>query len=88
MKLIIAIVRDADNENISHALTASGFRVTTVASTGGFLRRGQTTMLIGLKDERLEEALELIRKNVTRTAEPGLKSATIFVIKVDEFVQF
>jgi len=88
MKLIIAIVRDVDNDPVSHKLTATGFRVTTVASTGGFLRRGQTTMLIGLPDERLEEALNIIRQNVTRSTEPGVKSATIFVIKVDEFIQF
>jgi uncharacterized protein YaaQ len=88
MKLIIVIVKDTDNEPISHALTASGFRVTTVASTGGFLRRGQTTMLIGVKDERLEDALNLVRQNVTHSSEPGVKNATIFVIKVDEFIQF
>lgn len=88
MKLIIAIVRDVDNDPVSNKLTAAGFRVTTVASTGGFLRRGQATMLIGLQDERLEEALDIIRQNVTRSNEPGVKSATIFVINVEEFIQF
>ena len=88
MKLFIAIVKDTDNDKVSHALTSADFRVTTVASTGGFLRRGQTTMLIGVKDERVEEALNILRSNVTRSTEPNVKSATIFVIKVDDFIQF
>lgn len=88
MKLIIAILRDIDNEPVSHALTSAGFRVTVIASTGGFLRRGSTTLLIGLDDERLDSALEVIRKNCAPPAEPDQKRATIFVIKVDQFIHF
>ncbi|MHB8932864.1 MAG: cyclic-di-AMP receptor, partial [Bellilinea sp.] len=42
MKLIIAIVRDTDSDQVSHALTTASFRVTGVASSGGFLRKGKT----------------------------------------------
>ena len=45
MKMIIAIVNDEDSEQVTHALTHNEFRVTTIASTGGFLRRGLTTLL-------------------------------------------
>ena len=45
-KLIIAIIRDDDNENVSARLTAEDFRVTQIASTGGFLRSGRSTLLI------------------------------------------
>jgi len=88
MKLIIAIIRDSDSEPVSHALTSDGFRVTSIASTGGFLRRGQTTLLIGLEDEQVDAALDIIRRTCTPPTEPGAKRATIFVVKVDRFVHF
>lgn len=87
MKLVIAIVRDSDSDAISHALTSAELRVTQVASTGGFLRRGNTTLLIGLDDEQVEPALEIIRKNCAPAAE-GEKRASIFVVKVDQYVHF
>ena len=88
MKLIIAIIRDSDSDPVSHALTSDGFRVTSIASTGGFLRRGQTTLLIGLEDDQVDAALDVIRKTCALPAEPGAKRATIFVVKVDRFVHF
>lgn len=88
MKLIIAIVRDTDNDPISHALTASNYRVTCIASTGGFLRRGQTTLLIGTEDDQVTNALDIIRKNCSPAAETGIKRATIFVLKIDQFIHF
>jgi uncharacterized protein YaaQ len=88
MKLIIAIIRDVDNEPVSHALTSSNFRVTVIASTGGFLRRGSTTLLVGVDDEQLDQALETIRKNCAPPSEQGTKRATIFVLKVDQFIHF
>jgi uncharacterized protein YaaQ len=87
MKLIIAIIRGEDQEAVSHALTKADFRVTYIASTGGFLRRGTSTLLIGLQDEQVEEALELIRANVSPSSEPSAKNATIFVVKVDHYTQ-
>lgn len=88
MKLIIAIIRDSDSDLVSHALTAATFRCTSIASTGGFLRRGQTTLLIGLEDEQVDPALKLIRENCTAPAEQGRSRATIFVVKVDNFIHF
>jgi len=88
MKLIIAILRDIDHDAVSQALTSAGFRVTLIASTGGFWRRGNTTLLIGCDDEQVDHAIELIRQNVSEEAEPGTRQATIFVIKVDHYVHF
>jgi uncharacterized protein YaaQ len=88
MKLIIAIMRDVDNDPVSHALTSASLRVTCVASTGGFLRRGQATLLIGLEDEQVENALEIIRKTCSPATEPNQKRATIFVVKVDQYTHF
>jgi len=83
MKMIISILRDVDHDPVSRALTNAGYRVTMIASTGGFLRRGSTTLLIGLEDQEVEPALQVIRKHCTSTADPGQKRATIFVLPVD-----
>lgn len=87
MKLIIAIIRDDDNEDVSNALIEKGYRVTRIASTGGFLRRGMTTLMIGLEDEKVDEAFEIIDKACSQSPEPGLRRATLFVLKVDRYSQ-
>jgi uncharacterized protein YaaQ len=87
MKLIIAIVKDEDNDNISKALTDLEFRVTFIASTGGFLRSGRSTLLIGVEDEQVETALQVIRDNCKKPQQEKEKRATIFVLKVDQFTQ-
>ncbi|MCE1252864.1 MAG: cyclic-di-AMP receptor [Anaerolineae bacterium] len=87
MKLIIAIVRDTDNDIVSHALNESGFRVTCIASTGGLWRKGQSTLLIGVEDEKLEGALQIIRNNVTKPSENDSHHSTIFVLNVNQFSQ-
>lgn len=87
MKLIVAILRDEDSEPVSQALISEGFRVTRIASTGGFLRRGSTTMMIGVEAGKADEAIEIVRENCALTVEPGLKRATLFVLDVDRFTQ-
>ncbi len=87
MKLIIAIIKDKDNDIVSRALTKKNFRVTFIASTGGFLRSGRSTLLIGVEDEQVESALEIIRNSCKKPEKPEEKKATIFVVKVDKFTQ-
>lgn len=60
MKMIIAIVQDQDSQSLSDVLTKSNFRTTKLASTGGFLRAGNTTFLCGVEDNRVNELLTLI----------------------------
>jgi uncharacterized protein YaaQ len=86
MKLIIAILQDSDADTVTQALTAGEFRVTRIASTGGFLRRGVVTLLIGLDEPRVDEAIEVIRANVTKS-EGEDTQGTIFVLPVDNFTQ-
>jgi uncharacterized protein YaaQ len=57
-----------------------------VASTGGFLRSGVVTFLIGMRDERVELALDIIRKKLPPLAS-GEKRATLFVVPVERFEQ-
>lgn len=63
MKLVIAVVQDKDSNRLSNALIKEGFRATKLASTGGFLRAGNTTFLIGTEDERVSEVLQVIKAN-------------------------
>ena len=86
-RLIIAILRDADGEEVLNALLEENFRVTRIASTGGFMRRGNSTLLIGAEKERIETAVKLIREHSAPAIDPGLKRATVFVLKVDQFEQ-
>jgi uncharacterized protein YaaQ len=86
-RLIIAILRDEDGEDVLQALINANFRVTRIASTGGFLRRGNSTLLIGVEKERVETAVQLVREHSAPAIDPGLKRATVFVLKVDQFEQ-
>ncbi len=62
MKLIIAIVNDEDALDLLDELTEKNFRVTKLASTGGFLRSGNTTMMIGVEVAKLEEVLNIVEE--------------------------
>lgn len=84
-RLIVAILHDTDGESALQALTQAGFGVTRIASTGGFLRRGNATLLIVLAAEQVPAALQILREQNAPAAEPGLKRASIFVLKADRF---
>ena len=62
MKLIIAIVQDEDAGRLVSALMDKGFGVTKLATTGGFLRAGNTTLISGVEDDKLQDALDVIEK--------------------------
>lgn len=62
MKLIIAIVQDEDASRLISQLMNDGFGVTKLATTGGFLRAGNTTLLVGVEDERFQPAMDVIEK--------------------------
>ena len=62
MKLIIAIVQDEDASRLISNLMSDGYRVTKLATTGGFLRSGNTTLLVGVEDDKLKAAMDIIEK--------------------------
>ena len=82
MKMIMAIVNRQDSGELCQALTVSGYYFTKMATTGGFLTSGNTTLLIGIEDEKVQDVLSVIRSHCSRriealpssmqTAEPGL----------------
>jgi uncharacterized protein YaaQ len=87
MKLIFAILRDEDTEAVSQGLIVAGFRVTRIASTGGFLRRGYTTFMVGVDDEKVDQAFKVMHEKCTPTTDPNLHRATLFVLDVARFDQ-
>lgn len=62
MKLIIAIVQDEDSSRLIGNLMNEGFGVTKLATTGGFLRAGNTTLLVGVDDDKFDGAMAVIEK--------------------------
>jgi uncharacterized protein YaaQ len=95
MKLLMAIIRDDHEAEVTHALNAQGYSVTRISSTGGFWRRGNTTLLAGVQDDRVDEALAIIDQqagppidleNITSSHPPH--RATIFILGVNEAFHF
>src|SRR5437868_2131152 len=68
MKLVVAVIHDRDQKRTSEWLLKSGFKFTKIASTGGFLREGNVTMLIGATEEDVERVLEILSES-SRTRE-------------------
>lgn len=86
MKLIFVVIRDTDADDVVKALVENSYRVTRVASTGGFLRRGNVTLMIGVEEDRVQPVFDLIKK-ACRPAEEAEHQATLFVVDMPYFEQ-
>lgn len=62
MKLILAIVQDKDSNRLANEFIDQNVRATKLSTTGGFLKSGNSTFIIGIEDERVNEVLEIIRE--------------------------
>ena len=85
MKLVIAIIQDEDANRLVAELMNGGYSVTKLATTGGFLRAGNTTLLVGVEDEKLDNALGVIekvcksRKQIATTPSPISGTTGVYV---------
>ncbi|WP_426348250.1 cyclic-di-AMP receptor [Alloiococcus sp. CFN-8] len=85
MKLVIAIIQDDDASDLLDLLTEKGFRVTKLATTGGFLKSGNTTLMIGVEEEKTREVLGIIedtckvREQVVTTPSPMSGSTGVYI---------
>ncbi len=70
MKMITAIINRKDSPEVCDSLTESGFFFTKLSTTGGFLKAGNTTLLIGTDDEKVDEVLAIIKKHCAQRMEP------------------
>jgi uncharacterized protein YaaQ len=87
-KLILAIIFNTDAvDTLSEKLLDQNYSVTKISSTGGFLRRQNTTFVIGVEEERLEGAMAIIREVCKPHSNQEGHAATIFVLNVAEFAR-
>ncbi len=63
MKLVVCIVHNRDRNKLTEEMVKAGFKFTVIGSTGGFLREGNTTILIGVPVDELAGLLKLIQQN-------------------------
>jgi uncharacterized protein YaaQ len=85
MKMIVAILKDMDTDAVTQGLTVEGFRVTRIATTGGFFKKGTATLFVGVDDDKVEAAIEVMRARTTAVS--GEKRCTVFVVPVERFEQ-
>lgn len=93
MKLIYAIVHAEDGNAVTEELTKHQFSVTKLATTGGFLRRGNTTLLIGTQENLVNQAIEIIKQecgqrkqvtyNMPYTGTISMESCSTIPLSVD-----
>ena len=69
MKMILAIVSKSDEDTAVSALNEKGFYVTRLATTGGFLKKANVTLLIGTDEEKVDSAIEIIKKTCAKRVE-------------------
>lgn len=86
-KLIIAIIRDSDANAVSDALVTQNLRATRIASTGAFFRQGNTTLIIGVETNRVDEAIAVIKSACGPPPTDGSHRATLFVLNAARFEQ-
>ena len=98
MKLIFAIVQNDDSKRLIRALVQHRISVTRISTTGGFLHGGNTTLMIGVDKEKVEETLDIIKSKSSTL--PGyadssptpvqvtLGGATVFIVDVEQFYRF
>ena len=93
-KLVIAVVQNEDADAVDDALVEEEFRATRLASTGGFLRRGNTTLMIGADEDQVDRVLDLIQQHARSTGAPAEAPAdgitqpaapTVFVLDLEEY---
>lgn len=91
-KLVIAVIQNEAADAVVDALLEAEFRATRLASTGGFLRRGNTTLMIGADEDQVDLILDLIRRHARSGVAPAEGSdaaqaaaATVFVLDLEEY---
>ena len=72
MKLLVFVAESTLADPTVDALVEQGFRVTRLASTGGFLRKGNTTLLVGVEESLVERAISIVKSTA-----PGALAITL-----------
>jgi uncharacterized protein YaaQ len=86
MKLMFVILQDIESDNVVQSLVENKYRVTRMASTGGFMRFGNVTLMIGTEDDKVQAAIDLLHQ-VCCQSKNSQHRATIFVVDMSYFEQ-
>jgi uncharacterized protein YaaQ len=92
MKLLLAIVQDQDAGTILDALMENNYRATRINTAGGFLRRGNATLLIGVDDAEVDRVIQLLNEHTqarpaTEASGVTIGAGTVFVLPVQAFLR-
>ena len=86
-KMVLAILEDFESSDVINSLHKAGYPLTLIDSTGGLLRRGNSTIIAGVNDDQVDIVIELINQECSPSINPFKKRATIMVFNVDHFEQ-
>jgi uncharacterized protein YaaQ len=87
MKMVLAILEDSDSNSVMKILHEAGYPLTLIDTTGGLLRRGNSTLIFGVDETQVDTAISLINQECSPCVNPIKKRATIMVLNVDHFEQ-
>ena len=89
MKLILAIIQDHVAQDVLHELSENKIRDTKLSYTGGFFKKGNTTILIGIEDEKVDRVKEMIL-NISKnkeTVDDITANTVLFVLNMNQLVR-
>ena len=89
MKLILAIIQDHVAQDVLHELSENKIRATKFSSSGGFFKKGNTTILIGIEDEKVDRVKEMIL-NISKnkeTVDDITANTVMFVLNMNQLVR-
>ena len=82
-KLCILIAPKEDADRLTDALVAHDYQSTQISSSGGFLRKGSTTIFCALNEDRVGDLLGMLRKNFPETVESVPAASLPFISEPD-----
>lgn len=86
MKLMMIIIQDRDSDRVIETLIKAGHSVTRLSSTGGFLRQGNVTLMVGVEENQIEAVTQLLKQHCSPN-ETNRYAATIFVMDMPEYLK-
>jgi uncharacterized protein YaaQ len=84
MKLVMAIMGKDDASIVMDALTEENFQVTKMASTGGFLKAGNTTLIIGVEDNKTNKVIDVISKYSSKRTQFVTNDTPFYAAEVEQ----
>lgn len=91
-KLVVAIVQNQYAGEVQAGLLEADYRVTRINTAGGFLRRGNVTLLIGVHSDQVDEVIDIIKDRAPKSAkstDPEARplSTMLFVLPISRFAR-